>query len=192
MTKQELRKAYLEKRRLLNEEEYKNLNRLLSEAFFQNIDLSAVSILHCFLPILKNHEPNTRTIIDHIQKSHPIIKVVVPRVNQDGQIESYLFDERQLEINSWGIPEPKGGSLIAPQLIDMILVPLLAFDKKGHRVGYGKGYYDRFLKDCRIDSKKIGLSFFPPEEKIADINKDDFPLDKIVTPKKVFNFSNNS
>jgi 5-formyltetrahydrofolate cyclo-ligase len=103
---------------------------------------------------------------------------------------SYLLDENNLETNSWGIHEARGGTIIPSNSIDLIIVPLLTFDKQGHRVGYGKGYYDRFLKTCRTDSLKIGLSFFPPEEKITDIDSNDFPVDQVITPERVYAFTN--
>lgn len=105
-------------------------------------------------------------------------------------MESYFLEGSKLALNSWGIPEPEEGILTDPKTIDMILVPLLAFDKQGHRVGYGKGYYDRFLKDCRTDAQKIGLSFFSPEEKIVDTFSEDFLIDMVVTPDKIFRFNN--
>jgi 5-formyltetrahydrofolate cyclo-ligase len=188
MTKQELRKAYLKKRLLLSDNEYERQNILLSETFFKSVDISGVRILHAFLPIIKNHEPKTWLIISHVQTNYPAIKITIPRINADGEMTSYILDENRLETNSLGIPEPKGGILIPSYSIDMILVPLLAFDKQGHRVGYGKGYYDRFLKVCRNDSANIGLSFFSPEEKITDTYLDDFQLGRVVTPEKVYTF----
>jgi 5-formyltetrahydrofolate cyclo-ligase len=104
-------------------------------------------------------------------------------------MESFYFEDfHQLKKNSWGILEPRQGVPAPPEKVDLVIVPLLAFDKLGHRVGYGKGFYDRFLKDCRSDCKKIGLSFFSPEEKIDDANPFDVPLHLALTPKEVFQF----
>lgn len=189
MTKQELRKVYLQKRLLLSENEYETQNILLRETFFKSVDLANIKILHTFLPISKNHEPDTALIINQVKKNHPGMSVTIPQINAAGEMTSYMFDESNLETNSWGIPEPKGGTIVPPHAIDLILVPLLAFDKQGHRVGYGKGYYDRFLKTCRKDSLKIGLSFFPPEEKITDIDSNDFTVDQVITPERLYAFS---
>lgn len=87
-----------------------------------------------------------------------------------------------------GIPEPVGGTVTEPSEIDLILMPLLAFDKRGHRVGYGKGFYDRFLRSCRADCIKAGLSLFPPEEKIDDVAEFDQPMTMAITPESVFRF----
>jgi len=72
--------------------------------------------------------------------------------------------------------------------IDMVLVPLLCFDRQGHRVGYNKGFYDKFLKRCRPDCLKIGLGYFPPEAAIDDISSFDVKLDHCITPESIFDF----
>ena len=72
--------------------------------------------------------------------------------------------------------------------IDLVLVPLLAFDKNGYRVGYGKGYYDKFLSNCRPDVIKIGLSFFDAVDEIEDIDDYDLPLNFCVTPQRLYDF----
>ncbi len=92
----------------------------------------------------------------------------------------------ELMHNDYGIEEPSGGNKVMENEIDLILVPLLAFDKYGFRVGYGKGYYDKFLFQCRKDSIKIGLSYFDPVDEIEDINSFDIPLNYCVTPRKLF------
>ena len=81
-----------------------------------------------------------------------------------------------------------GVELIDEKEIDLVLVPLLCFDKKGFRVGYGKGFYDRFLSKCRSDVLKIGLSYFKPVEKIEDVRDFDVALDYCITPKGVWHF----
>ena len=74
-------------------------------------------------------------------------------------------------------------------LIEIIIVPLLVFDKSGHRVGYGGGYYDRFMNDIKNDVIKVGLSLFDPVDKISDINEKDIPLNFVVTPSRTYKFN---
>jgi len=100
----------------------------------------------------------------------------------------HFEDTSELINNEFGIDEPESGNKILEDEIDLVLVPLLAFDKKGFRVGYGKGFYDKFLFNCRIDTLKIGLSFFDPVDEIVDINQFDISLNYCVTPKDVFIF----
>ena len=69
-----------------------------------------------------------------------------------------------------------------------MFIPLLAFDQTGHRVGYGKGFYDLFLKNCKPETLKIGLSFFSAENEISDVFESDVKLDYCVTPKMIYRF----
>lgn len=181
MTKQELRKEYLKKRLTLSDSEYEHHNQQLAIKFFNHIDLTSVKKLHVFLPLVKNKEPNTWLLIHAIQNDFPAIEIIVPKAKLLGEMDHYVFkNEDQLVLNSWGIPEPVTGNLVSPVEIDLVIVPLLAFDQQFQRVGYGKGFYDRFLSQCRSDCKKIGLSFFEPVDKINDVDEYDFPLDDVI------------
>ena len=107
------------------------------------------------------------------------------------EMEHYLLTETSILIpNQWNIPEPdpQTSKRIEPWQINVVLVPLLAFDQRGFRVGYGGGYYDRFLKECRDDVVKIGLSFFGPVEAITDTDLYDIPLNSCITPDQVYRF----
>ena len=84
--------------------------------------------------------------------------------------------------------EPAGGKPVSEDQIDVVIVPLLVFDEKGNRVGYGKGFYDRFLSRCREDVIKIGLSFFDAEKRIDDTDEFDIPLTYCITPGKIYEF----
>ena len=97
-----------------------------------------------------------------------------------------LTDNTKIKKNQYNIPEPIDGLEVPTHKIDVVFVPLLAFDKKGHRVGYGKGFYDKFLTDCKPKTIKIGLSFFEPEEKIEDVFENDVKLDYCITPKSIY------
>ncbi len=99
-----------------------------------------------------------------------------------------LTDSTLIKKNTYNIPEPVDGVPIPNEIIDVVFVPLLAFDEFGHRVGYGKGFYDRFLSQCKAEAIKIGLSFFEAETKIKDAYEGDITLDYCVTPNKVYNF----
>jgi 5-formyltetrahydrofolate cyclo-ligase len=190
MTKKELRKHYLNKRKALSSAEYKNLNLKLFKQLFSSVDLSAVKVLHTFLPIEKNNEPDTWPIIDRIRKEYPKIKISIPRINdQTGELENFYFENKdQLKYNIWGIPEPKHGIPTEPSSIDMVFAPMLVFDRTGHRVGYGKGFYDRFFRQCSSNCKRIGICVFPPVDNIDDVSEYDERLDMIITPEESFKF----
>ena len=99
-----------------------------------------------------------------------------------------LTDNTKIKKNEYNIPEPVDGIEVPAKKLEVVFVPLLAYDKKGNRVGYGKGFYDQFLSDCQPDVIKIGLSFFEPEEEISDIFEGDVQLDYCVTPKEIYTF----
>ncbi len=189
MTKEELRKLYSAERKQLSASERASFNLKLAHHFFSSIDLSQIKVIHTYLPILKNNEPDTWTIIERIQREFPQIRISVPRIVNDQIFENFYFEgPHQLQTSAWGIQEPKQGIKTPAAEIDMVLVPLLVIDRRGHRVGYGKGYYDRFLKTCNKDCKTIGLSFFKPVELIADTIDSDVTLNSCIEPSGMHYF----
>lgn len=187
MKKRELRKIYLKKRMELSDADHEQLNRQLCDYFFKVVKPEDIQVLHTFLPIKKTREVNTWQIIDRIKKDFPAVKISVPRMNNHtSQLEHYYLESPdQLENNTWEIPEPVRGVPTPIEKIDTVLVPLLAFDQNGHRLGYGRGFYDRFLAGCRRDCLKVGLSFFEKVERIDDITENDIALDLVITPQGV-------
>ena len=190
MIKADLRKIYLQKRQSLTEAEYADLNFRIQQKFFDSVDLSFINTLHSFLPLKKNNEPDTWSIITRVRQEFPHIRISVPRVNHATKvIENFFFEGLdQIRQNSWGIPEPATGTPTPVEAIDIVLVPLLAFDKKGNRVGYGKGFYDKFLMQCNPTCKRVGLSFFPPVEEISDTDSYDQLLTHVITPDSCYDF----
>lgn len=189
MTKAELRKLYRSKRAKLSDDEYREACDSLCSNFFREVDLNDIRVIHTFLPIVKNREPDTMLILGQLLLRYPDIRISVPRVNADDSMTGYYYEGSQQIVNSGlGIPEPAGGIPTEPAEIDLILMPLLAFDQQGHRVGYGKGFYDRFLISCRPDCIRAGLSLFPPEEKIDDVAEFDQPMNLAITPERVYRF----
>lgn len=188
MQKSELRRHMLQLRRALSAEEVQRRSEQIADQFFSRFALKAGQTVHVFLPILKNNEVNTWLIINRLRQQHPEVRVAVPvtDVAQNILTHHHLTDEAVLIENKWGIPEPQNAHIIHAPEVDIVLIPLLAFDEAGHRVGYGKGFYDRFLADCRPDVLKVGLSLEPPVKRIADPNPFDVPLDAVVMPKTIW------
>ncbi|MCE2893315.1 MAG: 5-formyltetrahydrofolate cyclo-ligase [Flammeovirgaceae bacterium] len=190
MTKVEARKAFLQKRLALSEGAYQQLNFQLYNQFFAQIDLSFIKCIHIFLPIENKKEPDTWPIIDRIRREFPHVRISIPKVVGD-QLENIYFEGlHQLKKNKWGILEPEQGVPTPTEKIEMVLVPLLAFDKSGNRVGYGKGFYDQFLAECRIRCQRVGISFFPPIDVIEDVDENDIVLSQCITPRQFFAFGN--
>lgn len=187
--KKDLRKEFLQKRNALSETEVEQFNQELVHQF-KAYPLTGIRFIHFFLPIRKFVEPNTYPIIHWLLTEHPEISIVLSRSNlKTNLMEHFLWDGHgALKQNRWGIEEPENGIKVLPQQLDAVIIPLLACDEEGNRVGFGKGFYDRFLADCRKDCRKIGLSFFKPIDKIADIDTHDAKLDACITSKQTFFF----
>jgi 5-formyltetrahydrofolate cyclo-ligase len=190
MTKEELRDIYLKQRLALSEQSCSIMSHTISEKFIKAFDLDHLNVLHSFIPLTKNKEPDTWIIIDWIQTKFPDLRISLPRtVIKTRQLQNFYFDDRfPLKKNKWGLEEPTQGEATAISDIDLVIVPLVAFDKKGNRVGYGKGFYDKFLAECRPDCKRVGLSFFEAVDTIEGINAKDIPLHYCITPKNVYTF----
>lgn len=142
---------------------------------------------HIFLSISEKNEIDTTPILSIIQGKDK--NIIVPKMNENDTLSNYLLtDNTKLIKNKWNVPEPIDGIEISEKKLDVVFVPLLAFDKTGHRVGYGKGFYDRFLSNCKPDVIKIGLSHFEAVEKISDVDDNDIALNYCVTPTKIYSF----
>lgn len=191
MTKPELRKLYLEKRRSLTADEVAARSRQIADRLFASVDLASIDTLHCFISIAKFNEIDTSIIFQKLWNDLPRLRTFAPRMNREtDELEHLPYNAvSELIENSWGIREPAGDEKADPKEIDLVIVPLLCFDEGGHRVGYGKGYYDRFLDRCRPDCFKAGVSLFPPAGRIDGIHDGDVPLDLCITPDALFEFS---
>lgn len=190
MKKSELRKAYFEKRLSLSPADVAAMSVRVAERFFNEFDLAAVRTLHTFIRIPKFNECDTSMIYYRIWHERRGIETCAPIMDSETcELECFYFDaETELLENPWGIREPVGTEKADPAEIDLVIVPLLCFDESGNRVGYGKGYYDRFLARCRQDCLKVGVSLFPPIEAIDDINIQDVPLDICIMPERTLRF----
>ncbi|MFD2517215.1 5-formyltetrahydrofolate cyclo-ligase [Salinimicrobium flavum] len=189
MNKNQLRNKYRDLRETLSSEEVEKRSLKIANQLLE-LPVWELSFYHIFLSIKEKKEVDTEAILHVLQGKDK--NVVLSKADfKTGSLTNYLLtDNTKINVNSWGIPEPEGGIEIKPEQIEVVFVPLLAFDQKGSRVGYGKGFYDRFLSHCSIDVIKIGLSLFEVEEEISDVTKNDVPLDYCVTPEKIYNFKN--
>lgn len=190
LMKNKIRKQTLAQRKALSKQEFWQLNDdILSE--IEKIDWSIYRYVHLFLPIKENNEIDTFEIISYFKNHYPELKIVIPRTDfSDLTMESILFDHEYtiLQKNKFNIPEPVYGEIVSEKLLDVVLIPLLAFDTEGNRIGYGGGFYDRFLNKCRKNCIKIGLSLFAPLTQNIDSEQYDIKLDICITPGKTYFF----
>ncbi|GAA4003244.1 5-formyltetrahydrofolate cyclo-ligase [Hymenobacter fastidiosus] len=190
MKKAELRQRALSQRRQLSDAAVAQGSAALGRQLFGSFAVAEWRWLHVFLPIERQHEPTLWPIIQEIWRQQLPVRLAVPVVQPDGHTLRHfeLTPETELVTNRWGIPEPVQVPEVAPAAFDAVLIPLLAFDEQGHRVGYGKGFYDRFLAECRPDALRIGLSLEPPVPAIEDVWAGDVRLHACLTPERVWRF----
>ncbi len=188
MTKSELRRHYKQKREELSSETIESYSLDISNQLLQ-IPIWNKSFYHIFLSITEHKEINTDYILNILSGKDKNIVISKTDFESLKMFHYLLLDTTVIKKNSWNIPEPIDGIEVTTDKIDVVFVPLLAFDQKGHRVGYGKGFYDQFLSECKPGTLKIGLSFFEAEDEIKDVHASDVALDYCVTPEKLYNFS---
>jgi 5-formyltetrahydrofolate cyclo-ligase len=178
---------------------YKALRHNLSEAQIEDYSLAVAnqllklniwdnSFYHIFLTIEEQKEINTDYILNILAGKDKNIVISKSNFKNYSMTHYLLTDNTKIRKNAYNIPEPMDGIAIASDTIEVVFVPLLAFDVSGNRIGYGKGFYDRFLADCKPETIKIGLSFFEAEEETFEASKDDIRLDYCVSPNQIVQF----
>ena len=182
MKKEELREIYKKKRIDLSENQIVDFQENIYQQIY-NLNISEVKKVHIFLSLTKFKEVDTQPIITFFRSRN--IKIVVSKCNfkENTLSHFYLEENTVLELNKFRVPEPVNAEQVDEKILDLIFVPLLISDKKNYRVGYGKGFYDRFLSNCKNEAKFIGLNFFKPIDKIEDVNEFDVPLHQVIYPK---------
>jgi 5-formyltetrahydrofolate cyclo-ligase len=190
MLKQELRKIYKQKRLELSATERLKLDDL-QLIQLQRLPLeNHIQLILTFWPLEQHGEMNTHLYTRYLEHAIPNLEVAFPVINFSAREMNAVLvnDDTEFVENEYGIHEPEEGEVVPPEEIDLVFVPLLSFDTNGYRVGYGKGFYDRFLKKCRPDVITVGFSYFDPIDNIEDRNQYDVPLNFCITPHKIYEF----
>ena len=187
MLKKELRQKYKALREEISENELEEMSLAIANKLLK-LPIWEKNYFHIFLPITEHHEVNTEFILHLLSGKDKEIIISKSDFETRKMTHFLLTDNTKIKKNKYNIPEPVDGIEVPSHKIEVVFVPLLAFDKKGHRVGYGKGFYDKFLSECKPDAIKIGLSFFESEESITDVFESDIQLDFCVTPNSIYSF----
>jgi 5-formyltetrahydrofolate cyclo-ligase len=194
MDKKALRSKYKVLRQSLTEEEIEDKSLAIANQLLRMDAVPSGRLVwdklyyHLFLTIEEQKEINTEYILQILAGKDKEIVISKCDFATLGMTHFLLTDNTKIKKNSYNVPEPVDGLEVPDAKIDVVFVPLLACDKQGNRVGYGKGFYDNFLSKCKLETIKIGLSFFPPEEKIEDVSETDVKLDFCVTPDRIISF----
>ena len=187
MTKSELRKKYRTLRNDLSINKIDDLSITISNQLLK-LPIWNFSFYHIFLSIEEQKEVNTDFILNILSGKDKNI-VISKSDFETGTLTHFLLtDNISIRKNHYNIPEPIDGIEITNDKIEVVFIPLLAFDKQGNRVGYGKGFYDRFLVNCKPETLKIGLSFFEAETEITEVFESDVKLDYCITPIHIYRF----
>jgi len=187
MTKNELRKKYKALRKHLSANDIEDLSLSIANQVL-NLSIWNASFYHIFLSIEEQKEVNTDYILNILSGKDKNILVSKSDFKTGNMTHFLLTDSTKIKKNPYNIPEPVEGIEISDDKIDVVFIPLLAFDKSGNRIGYGKGFYDRFLAKCKPQTLKIGLSFFEAEQQINDVFESDIKLDYCVSPQHIYKF----
>ena len=187
MTKAEIRQHYLNKRKQLSPQEMENKQQgLLKHCTL--FDLSPFSIVHLFLSIQKQREPNTQPLMEHLFFEGKTVVASRSDFNTKQMTHWAVSPDSLWQTNRYGIPEPTKGTPVPPSAIDLVFVPLLGYDVKGQRVGYGQGFYDRFLSACAPNVLFVGLSYFTPVNEITGCEPTDIRLNYCIYSGGIIQF----
>jgi 5-formyltetrahydrofolate cyclo-ligase len=187
MFKKEIRLKYKELRRSLSENQIEEMSLAIANGVLL-LPIWEKTYFHIFLPIEEQKEVNTEYLLHLLSGKDKEICVSKSDFETLKMTHYLLTDNTKIKKNDYNIPEPVDGIEVPSNKIEVVFIPLLAFDKQGNRVGYGKGFYDQFLAECHPNTIKIGLSFFEPEALISDVNSADVQLNYCVTPNKIIEF----
>lgn len=187
MLKKEIRSKYKTLRQVLSKNEIDEMSLAIANKVL-TLPIWEKTYFHLYLPIEEQKEVNTEFILHLLSGKDKEICISKSDFKSRSMTHYLLTDNTKIKKNEYNIPEPVDGIEVPINKLEVVFIPLLAFDSTGNRVGYGKGFYDKFLSECNSDVIKIGLSFFEPEELISDVFEGDVKLNYCVTPKSVFEF----
>ena len=175
MDKKELRRTIRERKRAMTEEEIVSRSKKLGELFAQSEAYKAAKTIYGYLPY--NQEVRTVPMLEQALKDGK--RVAVPKVYGDEMKFLYLDDLSQVEKGYAGIPEPIADDPLADDDTALVLMPGLAFDPQGHRIGYGGGFYDKFLA-AEPNHPTLALCYEFQMLPRLDTEEHDIPVDTVL------------
>lgn len=175
MNKQELRRAIRERKRAMTEEEIVERSNALAEKFYNSPAYQAASTIYGYLPY--NQEVRTVPMLQRALDEGK--RVAVPKVYGEEMRFIYLEDLTQVSKGYAGIPEPIADAPVADDQRALVLMPGLAFDPQGHRIGYGGGFYDRFLAQ-EPHHPTLALCYEFQMQAHLDTEEFDIPVDTVL------------
>ena len=190
--KKNLRNRIKELKTNLTKEDIEKKSSIISSSLLELEAFEKAKVIMCYLSF--GNEVDTRQIIEECLKQGKQILVPLIIKNTDGTTHmeaSELIDpDNDLEPRTMGILEPKESAIRIknPKIIDLVVIPGLAFDRRGNRLGYGAGYYDYFLKRLRPDCHQIAITFSTQIVEQIPTEEHDLPITNILTEKGLNQF----
>ena len=179
MNKSEIRKKLLKVRKLNNNKNLViKLNHIMKILKKEKVNKKIIGGYYPY-----NHEVNPIKILNKLEKLG--YQISLPKIKKNNQMDFLYWSTKEpLSINKYGIPEPTSDQIVYPSIL---LVPLVAFDNHLNRIGYGSGYYDRYIKKVKKNKKiiLIGLAYSFQKVKKIPVNKHDVKLNLILTEKNI-------
>ena len=175
MDKKELRRSIRERKRAMTEEEIVSRSEKLAELFIASEAYRSAKTIYGYLPY--NQEVRTVAMLEQALKDGK--RVAVPKIYGDEMRFIYLSDVNQVETGYAGIPEPIADEPIAADPTALVLMPGLAFDKEGHRIGYGGGFYDKFL-NAEPNHPTVALCYAFQMVEELPTEEFDVPVDRVL------------
>lgn len=186
MDKKNLRAEILEKRKNISREELEKKSSSIAKSLFSTDYYKRSNYIMAYIDF--RNEVKTEEIVKTALKEGKNVVIPISVVENKQLILSQLFNyDKELEASTYGILEPKSEFVreIHPELIDLILVPGVAFDRRGYRIGYGGGYYDRFLSKIHKSVPKVALAFNLQITPHIKEGKYDIPVDYVITEDEI-------
>lgn len=183
--KQKLREQFLQRRLQLRDETYLTKSARIIERLKQQPEYQDAEKLHCYVSMQKRHEVNTIPFIKELLDQDKKLAVPVTDFQKNVLHSRYITRFEDLQENKWGVLEPVAGEIAKPGEFDLVIVPMVGGDYNKNRIGYGKGFYDRFLSESGGAAVAVGLLFEDCLVESIPIEEFDIPMDKLITEERV-------
>lgn len=183
--KRSLRLAMLGAKMRLRKEQVDELSDKVLKKLVRFIAWDKVHRVHTYIPITANNELDTWPLIHYLRAHHPDIEIYLPKLDGFAKFDP----DTDIDENRLGIPEPEGEKLKGHTGFDLIIVPIIGFDRRGYRLGYGAGYYDRFLAEHRCKNI-VGLAYAVSEIDAIPDEPHDKKMHTVITDKEIISIRN--
>lgn len=181
--KQEIREKLLEVRSGLSTAEYRQKSAQIITRLKGEEEFKSAEVIHCYVSMNERREVNTHGLLEDLVNSEKRLVVSITNFDDGTLSHRYLESMDDLKKNKWGVLEPVKGEVASPDELDLVIVPMVGGDRKKNRIGYGKGFYDRFLQ--YVSCPVIGLLFDRCLVDSVPVESFDVSLDKCITESKI-------